>query len=170
MTVSGRGVRLVGSSRPGRLELLLALLAGLLAMHGLSSTAAAATAHHTFAPPAATDHVSAAAGPSHHVPPPVIAVEVVSGQPSAGAAHGSAAPLPPPAGGADPGHQPYDLLQHCLFILCGVTIVALLLTAVGRPCPPSWLREKPRAYVGVLPSCRPPPRGRPRISLCVLRT
>lgn len=170
MTVSGRGVRLVISNRPGRLVLLLALLAGVLAMHGLSSPAAAAAAQLTLAPSVATDHVSAVAGPSHHVPAPTVAVEDASGQSPAGAAHGSAARLPPPAGGADHGHHPYDLLQHCLIILCGVAIVALLLTARGRLGPASWLREQPRSYVGVLPSCRPPPRGRPRISLCVLRT
>jgi hypothetical protein len=150
-----------GATALGRSLMLVALLVGILAMHGLSVsrwTGAHAGAPPVVSPPTAStvhvDHSSAAAARMHEPAPVVSAVLLSAGMQRA--AH------------PDDRHDGHGVLVGCVLALAGLAVVLVLrrhaLTGGslrGRGAG-SW--STPRAAVG-----RPPPEPWPRISLCILR-
>ncbi len=142
--------------------MLVALLVGILAMHGLSVprwTGAHAGAPPVVSPPTAStvhvDHSSAAAARMHESAPVASADLLLS----AGMQH-----VPHPVD----QHDGHGVLAGCVLALAGLAVVLVLrrhaLTGGSTPTGGAGSWSTPRAAVG-----RPPPEPWPRISLCVLR-
>ena len=132
---------------------MLALIAGVVAMHSLVACHPVAFGVQANVPAVATDH---GAG---HAP-----------MPSAGD-HGTALPAPA-AGSASGGHDPMSALHHMLH-LCLAVVTALLLAAVVLLAVLSLRGDRAGAASagprGTGPRAPPPPTSVRLAQLCVLR-
>lgn len=128
-----------------RLWAVLALLVGLLAMHGVGAGGAAGVHHGSVT-----------------VDQPTVAVSAGDAHPHAVLASDAAAPL----GGERPAHE---LMVGCLLATVGVVAAAAM---VRRLRLLRTFRLRPRSLHGLppaVPRAWPRARPRPRIALCVIR-
>lgn len=151
---------------PGRLALLVVLVAGFLTMHGFFAVSAGADAHSTTAMSAESSASAPDGHSSAHLAGTVTASTLLM-SPAAGdarqpGANGALPPSPHPA-------EHHDLLAGCVVALVGIAVLALAhLLARHRPLgagrPPVTL-ARVLIWVGDHAPALPPPR----IALCVIR-
>ena len=156
----------------GRLVVLVVLLVGFTAMHGLAATSGDGTHHSPLALPAVSDaHGIDALSMVVTTNIVVRNADHLTGHRTAGGV-GAAEAMSTATGehgGSGGGEDPHAALAGCVIALYGLAVLALVLP--GRGTLTRGVRE-----LAALRHCpdavrlgHPPPRQPPRISLCILR-